>query len=141
MLGLFSCFRNPPNSDTDGLHVTWVRDHSYPCVYTRELGTPTASQRNIFDSEQLSQIVLVLLTGFEPWVFGIVSPTLSQLSHPVLGLPGCCSVSVSGGCSAAISPPGVATFLQSVQQGKTIVDRSDQRGAWCQFSQFLLLIL
>ena len=30
--------------------LTCVRDHSYACVYTRGLGTPTASQHNIFDS-------------------------------------------------------------------------------------------
>ena len=49
-----------------------VRDHSHACVYTRGLGTPTASQHNIFDSEKLSPIFLVLLTqtGIEPRVFG-----------------------------------------------------------------------
>ena len=31
-------------------------------MYTQGLGTPTASQYNIFDSEKLSQVVLVLLT-------------------------------------------------------------------------------
>ena len=40
-----------------------VRDHSYACVYTWRLGTPTASQHNSFGLEQLSQICLVLLTG------------------------------------------------------------------------------
>ena len=35
------------------------------CGYTRELGTPTTSQHNIFDSEENSSY-LVLLTGFEP---------------------------------------------------------------------------
>ena len=39
-----------------------VLDHSYACVYTWGLGTPTASQHNIFDSEKLSQICIVLLT-------------------------------------------------------------------------------
>ena len=39
-------------------------------VYThRGLGTPT-SQDNIFYSEKLSPIFLVLLAGFKPWVFG-----------------------------------------------------------------------
>ena len=47
-----------------------VRDHSYACVYTRELGTPTVSQHSIFDSEKVSQIFLVLLTGFDSQVFG-----------------------------------------------------------------------
>ena len=42
------------------LTLTWttgtlacVRDHSYACVHTRGLGTHTASQQNIFDSEKL----------------------------------------------------------------------------------------
>ena len=65
--------------------LTCVRDHSYACVYTRGLGTPTASQHNICYSEKLSQIFLGLLTqtGFEPRVFWISSPTFYQLSHPV----------------------------------------------------------
>ena len=52
-----------------------VRDYSYACIYTQGLGTPTASQHNVFDSENLSQfhIVLIHLTqaGFEPifWIF------------------------------------------------------------------------
>ena len=32
--------------------LTCVRDHSYAWAYTQGLGTPTASQRNIFDSEK-----------------------------------------------------------------------------------------
>ena len=44
-------------------------------VHTGGLCTPTASQHNVFDSEKLSHIFLVLLTqaGFEPpifWIFG-----------------------------------------------------------------------
>ena len=52
--------------------LTCIRDHSCACVYTQGLGTPTASQHNIFDSEKLSQIFLVLLTraGFEPLILG-----------------------------------------------------------------------
>ena len=52
--------------------ITSVHDHSYACVYTLGLGTPTTSQQNIFDSEELSQMFLVLLArpGFEPRVFG-----------------------------------------------------------------------
>ena len=49
-------------------YVTCVRDHSYACVYTRGLGTPTTRQHNIFDSEKLQQLLLVVLTGFEPRV-------------------------------------------------------------------------
>ena len=36
--------------------LTCICDHSYACVYTRGLGTPTMSHNNIFDSEKLSQI-------------------------------------------------------------------------------------
>ena len=34
--------------------LTCVHDHSYACVYTQGLGTPTLSQYNIFDSEKLT---------------------------------------------------------------------------------------
>ena len=50
------------------------------------MDTPTASQHNIFDSEQTltnSFMFLLTQTGFEPRVFCISSPTLNQLSHPV----------------------------------------------------------
>ena len=47
-------------------------------LYTQGLGTPTASQHNTFDSEELSQIALVSASGLE-----ISSPTLYQWSHPV----------------------------------------------------------
>ena len=50
--------------------LTCIRDHSYACVYTLGLGTPTMNQHNIFDSEKLSLIFLVLLIGFQPRVFG-----------------------------------------------------------------------
>ena len=43
---------------------------SYACVYTRGLGTPTTSQHNLFDLENLKCFFLVLLTGFEPSTFG-----------------------------------------------------------------------
>ena len=43
-----------------------ICDHSYACIYIWGLVTPTVSQHNIFYSEKLSQIVLVLLTVFEP---------------------------------------------------------------------------
>ena len=42
-----------------------VRVHSCACVYTRGLGTPTASPHNIFDSEKLTIFFRVLLVGFE----------------------------------------------------------------------------
>ena len=34
--------------------LTCVPGHSYTCVYTREFGTPTANQHNIFDSEKIA---------------------------------------------------------------------------------------
>ena len=61
--------------------LTCVCDHSYGCVYTQGLGTP--SQHTIFDSEKLSQIFLVLLMGFESRVFGSWVPHSTTLS-PIL---------------------------------------------------------
>ena len=54
-------------------------------IYTQGIGTPTASQHNIFDSEKLSQIFLVLLTqtGVRTSGLWISSPTFYQLSHPI----------------------------------------------------------
>ena len=67
---VFLCFCNPPNSDMD-YRIFNVHMWSLLCVhiYTQGLGTLTTS-RHIFDSEKLSQIVLVLPIGFEPQVFG-----------------------------------------------------------------------
>ena len=50
-----------------------------------QLSTQTASQHNIFDSEKLSQICLVLLTQTRVRTLGlwISSPTLYQLSHQI----------------------------------------------------------
>ena len=61
-----------------------VCDHSYACVYTKGLDTQTVSQHNISDSEKVSQIFLVLLTGIEPRVFGFwVQRSSYQLRHPI----------------------------------------------------------
>ena len=43
--------------------LTCVRDHSDACVYTLRLGTLTASQRNIVDSQKTHKIVLCSLRG------------------------------------------------------------------------------
>ena len=71
MLVIFVFPFNPPNSDMDyrifSVHILYGL--SYACVYTQGLGTPTASQHNLFDSEKL-KVFLVLLTGFEPSTFG-----------------------------------------------------------------------
>ena len=55
--------------------ILYMHTWSFICVRLHTWGvggTPTASQHNIFDSQKLSQIFLVLLTqaGFEPPVFG-----------------------------------------------------------------------
>ena len=48
---MFSCFRNPPNSDMEYMIFNVrVRDHSNACVCTRGMGTPTVSQFNVFDT-------------------------------------------------------------------------------------------
>ena len=46
------------------------------------LAAPTASQHNIFDSEKVSQNVLVLLAGVRTSGLWISSSTLYQWSHP-----------------------------------------------------------
>ena len=43
---VFSCFRNPPNSDMD-YRISNVGTY----IYIRSFGKPAASQHNIFDSE------------------------------------------------------------------------------------------
>ena len=53
----FSCFRNPPNSDMD--YMICIVRIAYVVILvrantTRGLGTPTASQHNIFDLDKLT---------------------------------------------------------------------------------------
>ena len=43
--------------------LTCARDCSCVCVYTRGLGTPTASQHNIFDSEKLFFFLVLVMTS------------------------------------------------------------------------------
>ena len=50
------------------------------------LGIPIASQHNIFDSEKLSQIFLVLPTQAGTSDLWISNPTLYQLSHSITPL-------------------------------------------------------
>ena len=59
-----------------------VCDHSCACVYTQELGTPTGSQHNIFDKNNLI-IFSCAPDGIGTLVLWILSSTLYQLSHPV----------------------------------------------------------
>ena len=69
---LFSCFHNPPNSDMDYIICT-VRTWSFSFVRikTPGLGTPTASQHNIFNSENSIQFFLCSWrdsnSGHEMW--------------------------------------------------------------------------
>ena len=65
--------------------VTCVRHHSYACLYTRGLVTPTAaSQNNIFDSEKLTCLCVCSWRGsnWAHWGDRISSPTLYELRHP-----------------------------------------------------------
>ena len=67
VLQVFSCFRNPLNSDMNYRNCNVRTDHSYACVYTRGLDW-THRQRvstTFLIQKQLSQICIVLLAGFE----------------------------------------------------------------------------
>ena len=79
---VFLCFRNLTNSDMDyrifNMH-TW----SFLCAhYTRGVGTSTASQHNISDSEELTNCSCAP-DGIRTFILRILNPTLYQLSHPV----------------------------------------------------------
>ena len=58
--------------------LTCVRDHSYACVYSWGLDTPTVNQHNTFDSEKLTSFSCAHWRGVRT-----SGPTLYQLSHPV----------------------------------------------------------
>ena len=77
---VFSCFRNPPNSDMDYRILSCVSHHSCACVYTRGLGTPTAGQHSIFESEKHTCFLCSWQNSAS--VLWISSPTLYQLSPP-----------------------------------------------------------
>ena len=64
---VFSCFRNPPNSDMD-YRIFNVR--TFLCVRTHTGVGHTDESAQHFDSEELSPILFVLRTGFEPLVIG-----------------------------------------------------------------------
>ena len=61
--------------------LSCVRDHSCACAYTQGLGTPTASQHNICDSEKLTNFSCTP-DGIRTSVLWVSSPTLYQLRHP-----------------------------------------------------------
>ena len=54
--------------------LTCVRGYSYACVYTRGLGTPSASQHNVFGSEKINLDDVFLCSGHRRgsnlWSFG-----------------------------------------------------------------------
>ena len=61
-----------------------LRDYSCACIYTQGLGTLTANQHNIFDSETLTN--LSCAPGeIRTSVLWISSLTIYQLNHPVTG--------------------------------------------------------
>ena len=60
---------------------TCVHGLSYACVYTQGLGTPTASQHSLFDSEKV-KVCFVPLTGFEPSTFGSTVQRSNHWANP-----------------------------------------------------------
>ena len=68
---LFSCIHNPPNSDMD-YWIFNVRTWSFVCarMHTGGLGTPTVSQHNLFDSENLKRFACALdgIQTFDLWI-------------------------------------------------------------------------
>ena len=77
---VFSCFRNPPNSDNR--YLMWARDHSDACALLLGVGR-WQQVSTTFWTEKNSQVFLVLLMEFEPQGHRILSLRLCQLSHPV----------------------------------------------------------
>ena len=77
-----SVIRRTPTWTAGPLSCVSVRDHSYACMHTKGLGTPTVSQHNIVDLEKLIKFFLcfwrISNLGHVMW-----SPTLYQLSHPI----------------------------------------------------------
>ena len=83
---VFSCFRNPPNSDVDDM-IFNVRTWSFRLMraynYTHGGWAHRQSQHNISDFEKLLQFVLLLLAGFEPRVFGFDALPIEPPRHPI----------------------------------------------------------
>ena len=73
--------------------LTCVRDHSYACVYTRGgVGHKDSESAQHFDSEKHSQFFLVLLTRFEPRVFGSQVRRSTNWATPTPRSVGPCAV-------------------------------------------------
>ena len=69
--GSGSCFHKPLETLTWTTgSLTCARDHSYAwCIHTGAVGQTDSESAQLFDSEKL-KVFLVLLTGFEPSIFG-----------------------------------------------------------------------
>ena len=101
-----------------------VRYHCYECVYTRELGTPTASQHIIFDSEKLTNYYSCAPDGVLTSGHRFLSPTLYQLSvephrHPLRSPK--VSISIHTIRMFCFNPPKKENTLQS-----PFIDRAKQ---------------
>ena len=77
---VFSCFRNPPNSDIE-YRIFNVRTWAFLCVRIHT-GVGHISQHNILYSEKLTMFSCAP-DGIRTLVLGILRPTLYQWSHPV----------------------------------------------------------
>ena len=65
LCAVFSCFRNPPNSDMD---YRIFNVHTFLCVRIHSGVGNTDESAQRFDRKKLSQICLVLRAGLEPLV-------------------------------------------------------------------------
>ena len=101
--------------------LSCVRDHSCECVYPRGLGTPTASQHTIVDSEKLTTFSCApgSLRPLDP----TPSPTLYQLSHPSTFAD-----SQWLTCTFRVTQPGISTFPDSLRLKLTF--RVTLAGIW-----------
>ena len=79
LCAVFSCFRNPLNSDMDYRIINMRMRSFFACVYTRTLGTPM-SQHNILTRKN-SQIFLCSRQGLNLWSLDL-ELMLYQMSHP-----------------------------------------------------------
>ena len=100
LCAVLSYFRNPPNSGMYTGSLTCVRGHSYACVYTRGLGTPTTSQHNILTRKNAQKLFLCTWRG----------------SKSGLSISSRCSTKMFLNYWATSAPPGVESgdWLRSI---------------------------
>ena len=114
---VFSCFRNPPNSDMD-----W---RAYVIIVMRNGGwahRQRVSRTLHVDSEQLLQFFLVLLTGFEAQVFvGSRVRRSTNWAAQSPSVPRCLFCRLSRPCGAKRNDDGrlVTGYLRAVVCGST----------------------